>query len=78
MTRLILPLAALALALAGCAQFPELDRKVEPSVMIAPYPALMPFDTLTPPPPPPTTTVADLTAQGTSLQDRADAQNAQP
>ncbi len=66
------------LLLAGCATFPALDRKVDPAVMTAPYPALLPFEALTPPPPPPPTVGADLTAQGAALNARADAQNRLP
>lgn len=66
------------LLLAGCADFPELDRKVDPAVMAAPYPPLLPFNLLTPPPPPPPTIVQDLTAQGAALTARADAQNNLP
>lgn len=65
-------------SLAGCATFPELDRKVDPAVMTAPYPALLPFEAVTPPPPPPPTVVSGLTAQGAALTARADAQNSQP
>lgn len=66
------------LSLAGCATFPELDRKVDPAVMAAPYPALLPFEAISPPPPPPPTVVAALTAQGAALTARADAQNSLP
>lgn len=66
------------LSLAGCATFPELDRKVDPAVMAAPYPAFLPFEAITPPPPPPPTITADLAAQGAALNARADAQNSQP
>lgn len=67
-----------AFALAGCTDFPELDRKVDPAVLGAPYPPLLPFDAVTPPPPPPATIVQDLTAQGAALTARANAQNSQP
>lgn len=40
-------LTGMALALlSGCAQFPELDETQTPGVATAPYPALLPLDTL--------------------------------
>jgi hypothetical protein len=71
-------LALMLLPLAGCADFPELDRKVDPAVLTAPYPMLLPLEAVTPPPPPPTTVVPDLTAQGAALTARAQAQNSLP
>jgi hypothetical protein len=40
-------------ALAGCKDFPELDRATDPAVAAAPFPRLLPFEALVPPPPTP-------------------------
>ena len=48
--RLTLPLPSLlacGLLAAGCSQFPELDATVRPGIMAAPYPDLVPVETLT-------------------------------
>ena len=45
MTRLP-ALAILCAALAGCTQFPALDRTITPELEAAPFPALVPLDPL--------------------------------
>lgn len=69
------PIAALVLAaLAGCADFPDLDDKVEPEARSAPFPALIPLDGLAleaAPPADPEATAADLKARAIALRARA-------
>lgn len=73
----LLAVLAPVLVAAGCQQFPELDRAVDPAVKTAPFPALKPFETLLPPPPP-DVSAADLMAQGAGLQSRATALSTAP
>lgn len=58
---------------AGCAQFPELDRTQTPGVENAPYPALLPLDTLLegPVPQEDMSTVARVEGRAEALQARA-------
>ncbi len=63
---------------AGCSGFPELNRKVDPAVMAAPYPALLPFEDLQPPPAPKADPVAALVAEAAALKAAAAGQNADP
>jgi hypothetical protein len=39
-------LACAGLLLAACSQFPELDETISPETKAAPYPALLPWDSL--------------------------------
>ena len=65
-------LAALAM-LAGCTQFPVLDRATDPEAMAGPYPALLPFEALpAAPTAPPPDAAAALQAQAAALEARAD------
>ncbi|WP_417722355.1 hypothetical protein [Salipiger sp.] len=41
-----LPILLLCAALTGCTQFPELDATETPGVATAPYPSLVPLETL--------------------------------
>lgn len=43
---LYLTAAAIIAGCSGCTQFPELDQAIDPAVFQAPYPSLLPFDTL--------------------------------
>lgn len=59
--------------LAGCTQFPALDRAADPAALAAPYPALLPFEALPAlPATPPPDEAAALAAQAAALQARAD------
>ena len=56
--------------LSACTQFPAIDRKVSPAVASAPYPALLPFETLSAAAPatPVVDPAAALLAQGAALK----------
>ncbi|MFZ1663400.1 MAG: hypothetical protein WAT77_15735 [Paracoccaceae bacterium] len=63
-------LTCLCLALlSACTQFPAIDRKVTPAVATAPYPSLLPFETLAAASPnaPVVDPAAALLAQGAAL-----------
>ena len=55
--------------LSACTQFPAIDRKVTPAAATAPYPALLPFETLAAATPaaPVTDPAAVLLARGAAL-----------
>lgn len=71
MRALLIPLVFLA----GCAQFPELDAARSPGVESAPYPALLPFETVLNAPEPRATSEAleGVTARADALLRRAQA-----
>lgn len=78
----LIPAAALVLALASCAEFPELDRAMSSRARSAPYPRLLPMQTLLAASPARSGEVAFATgalpARAASLRARARALRARP
>lgn len=77
-----LPLIALLLAIAGCADIPELEGSESKALRKAAYPKLLPLDATLGPPIDPVSEAAeveeDLTARSEALAKRAEAlQNAE-
>lgn len=62
--------------LAGCTQFPELDRAADPAAMAAPYPTLLPAEALPAAGTPPADPAAALLARAAALRARAGELNA--
>lgn len=73
LTRFHLSALFLATSLAACAQFPELDATQTPGVANAPYPALVPLDSLLTGPEPRATIemVGRVEARAANLKARA-------
>jgi len=59
-----------ALALMGCAQFPELEGRVRPGAAAAPYPELVPLDPILAAVPPPAEQADRSAAAGEALSGR--------
>ena len=75
---MLIPVLTAPLFLAGCAQFPALDRVTGPVPQNLPYPTLLPYDQLAQPGTAvrPTDPAADLTGAAAALRRRAAAQQA--
>jgi hypothetical protein len=67
-------LACAGLLLAACSQFPELDETISPETKAAPYPALLPWDSLPAAPSDAEAPAPDamLAARSAALRSRAD------
>ncbi|WP_284164204.1 hypothetical protein [Frigidibacter sp. SD6-1] len=77
MIRIVL-MAATCVCLTACAPRPVVKAAESAAVAQAPYPMLLPFETLTPPPAPPPGLVEGLLAEGAALRAAATGQQSQP
>ncbi|MCY1127257.1 hypothetical protein OU426_10370 [Frigidibacter sp. RF13] len=77
MIRIVL-VAVTCVSLLACAPRPATEAAESAAVAQAPYPTLLPFESLTPPPPPPPGLVAGLLAEGAALTAAATVQRSQP